>query len=187
MERQDTQLGGHVAPSLVMDEIDTPRLRLRAITRDDVDLLVALDADPEVMRFISGGSPSSRSDVVETTEASLGHRWIATERSTDNFVGWFGLRPSAAAEAELGYRLQRSAWGNGYASEGARAVIDLGFRQRELERIWAQTMTVNESSRRVMDACGMRYVRTFHMDWGEVIDGSEEGDVEYELLRRDYL
>ena len=50
--------------------------------------------------------------------------------------------------------------------------------------MWAQTMTVNDASRRVMERCGLRYVRTFFEEWSEgPIDGSEHGDVEYELLR----
>jgi RimJ/RimL family protein N-acetyltransferase len=166
-----------------MESIETPRLVLRPITLGDIDLLVQLDADPEVMRYISGGRPSTPTEIRQTVEESLGHRWIASERATDDFIGWFSLRPSAPAEAELGYRLRRQAWGRGNGSGGVRALIDYGFREQKLDRIWAQTMTVNVNSRRVMEACGMRHVRTFHFDWGEVIDGSEEGDVEYELLR----
>lgn len=166
-----------------MESIETERLVLRPITLADVDLLVQLDADPEVMRYISGGRPSTPTEVRQTVQESLGHRWVALERETGDFVGWFSLRPSAPTEAELGYRLRRQAWGQGYGSGGARALIDYGFKEQQLDRIWAQTMTVNTNSRRVMEACGMRHVHTFHLDWGEVIDGSEEGDVEYELFR----
>jgi len=63
------------------------------------------------------------------------------------------------------------------------ALIDFGFSVRGLDRIWAQTMTVNQRSRRVMEACGMTQVRTFRMDWPEVIDGTEYGDVECEIRR----
>lgn len=47
-------------------------------------------------------------------------------------------------------------------------------------------MTINTASRRVMERCGLRYVRNFHTDWREPIEGTELGDVEYELLRADW-
>ena len=53
-------------------------------------------------------------------------------------------------------------------------------------RVWAQTMTVNEPSRRVLERSGLRFVRTFHLEWPEPIEGTELGDVEYELLREEW-
>jgi RimJ/RimL family protein N-acetyltransferase len=47
-------------------------------------------------------------------------------------------------------------------------------------------MTVNARSRRVMERCGLRYVRTFHLEWPEPIEGTEEGDVEYELTKAEW-
>lgn len=160
----------------------TRRLALRPLTADDVDLLVALDADPEVMRYLTGGRPTPRPEVEATVRASLGHRWIATERATGAFVGWFALRPTGDRERELGYRLVRSAWGRGLATEGARALVVSAF-DHDVDRVWAQTMAVNLASRRVLERCGLRDVRTVHLDWPDPIEGSELGDVEYERLR----
>jgi len=170
----------------VVEPVTTARLALRGITPDDVDFLVELDADPEVMRFISGGRATPRAEAARIIERSVGHRWVAFERDGDAFVGWFGLRPSGAHERELGYRLRRSFWGRGLASEGALALIDTAFTQLDAQRVWAQTMTVNVASRAVMDRCGMRYVRTFHLEWPEPIEGTEHGDVEYELTRSEW-
>jgi RimJ/RimL family protein N-acetyltransferase len=171
----------------VLDGFDTERLRLRALTLDDVDLLVALDSDPEVMRYINGGRPTPRAETEAVVRRSLDHRWLAFERSTGAFVGWFGLRPSGTArERELGYRLRQETWGNGYATEGSRALIVAAFTELGVSRVWAQTMTVNTRSRRVMERCGMRFVRTFHLEWPEPIAGTELGDVEYELLKHDW-
>ena len=61
--------------------METERLTLRPITEDDVDLLVALDADPAVMRFINGGRPSTRAEVEEKVLAAIGHRWVAFDRA----------------------------------------------------------------------------------------------------------
>ena len=170
----------------MIEPVATPRLNLRPITIDDVDLLVALDADPEVMRYINGGRPSPRDEVERIVRRALGHRWIAYERDGDAFVGWFGLRPIGAHERELGYRMRRACWGRGLATEGSRALIDLAFGRLAASRVWAQTMTVNARSRAVMERCGMRYVRTFHLEWPEPIEGTEQGDVEYEVTRADW-
>ena len=107
--------------------LETGRLILRRFTDDDVDLLVELDADPEVMRYINGGEPTSRAEVAdEVLPAFLGYYerypgygfWAAIEKSTGDFLGWFHFRPKEggfADEPELGYRLLRSAWGQNSA------------------------------------------------------------------------
>jgi RimJ/RimL family protein N-acetyltransferase len=164
----------------------TERLRLRAITADDVDLLVALDADPAVMRFISGGAPTAPDEAERILKRSLGHRWIAHDRATDEFIGWFGLRPSGEKTRELGYRLRQASWGQGFATEGARALISEAFTRLGVERVRAQTMTVNIASRRVMEHCGLRFVRIFFLEGLEPIEGSDEGDVEYELTKAEW-
>lgn len=169
-----------------MERIQTERLVLRPLRRDDVDLLVALDSDPEVMRFINGGRASTRHEVERIVSESVGHRWVALLRSTDEFVGWFGLRPIGEDDYELGYRLRRVAWGKGLASEGSRALVDAAFADLGARRVRAETMTVNAASRRVMERCGLRYVRTFHLEWDDPIDGTELGEVEYELLKQDW-
>ena len=110
------------------EPLETERMTLRPITTDDVDLLVALDSDPAVMRFINGGKPTHTREAERIVQRSLGHRWLAFDKATDEFVGWFGIRPSAANSRELGYRLRRAAWGKGLATEGSLAVI--GWRSR---------------------------------------------------------
>jgi RimJ/RimL family protein N-acetyltransferase len=172
----------------VTARIDTERLVLRPLRVDDVDELVRLDADPEVMRYLTGGKPSSREQVEDRVRARIGYRWMAYERSecsTGAFVGWFALQPSSDMpdERELGYRLRRAMWGKGYATEGSLALIRLAFTTLAVRRVWACTMAVNVRSRRVMERCGMRYVRTFHLQWEDPIPGTAEGEVEYELLR----
>jgi RimJ/RimL family protein N-acetyltransferase len=164
----------------------TERLRLRPITVDDVDVLVALDSDPAVMRFISGGAPTARDEAERIVSRALGHRWIAYDRATDEFIGWFGLRPSDENTRELGYRLRQASWGRGLATEGSRALIATSFTDFGTERIWAQTMTVNTASRRVMERCGLRFVRTFHLAGLEPIEGSDRGDVEYEITKAEW-
>lgn len=176
--------------------LQTERLTLRALTDADVDQVLELHNDPEVMRYINGGRPISREAFVRETLPPFlrccpctGDRafFIAQERDTENFLGWFEFRPTAddnCSTVELGYRLGRTAWGRGLATEGARALIRKGFTELGVERVTANTMTVNVRSRRVMEKAGLSHVRSFFEEWPDRIDGSEDGDVEYELTRR---
>ncbi len=178
--------------------LETERLQLRRFTADDVDNLVDLDADPAVMRYITGGRGTTRTEVAESVlPAFLAYYdrfegygfWAAVEKSTGAFVGWFHFRPEPDAAAdvpELGYRLRRSAWGLGYATEGARALIDKGFLDLDVRRVTASTMAVNTASRRVMEKAGMTAVRSFFQEWPEAVAGDEMGDVEYAVTREEW-
>jgi len=188
--------------------LETERLILSEFTEDDVDNLVELDSDPEVMRYLNGGIPSPRLLV----ERSILPRflsyyqrydgfgvWAAIEKSSGAFIGWFSLRPhdeSCPDEVELGYRLRRSAWGHGYATEGARALIRKGFTELGVQRVTANTYEHNAASRRVMEKAGMTLVRSYrptldeltnetsnHLTVGAVWDGDE---VEYALTKTDW-
>ncbi|MEV7886492.1 GNAT family N-acetyltransferase [Streptomyces sp. NPDC002817] len=180
--------------------LTTERLRLRAFTEADADVAVlfALDNDPDVMRYLNGGRPTSL-DAIRTRSLPhllhdypcLGTRgfWAAEEKTTGVFLGWFEFRPleeHSAEVVELGYRLNKAAWGRGYATEGCRALIDKGFGELGVERVTANTMTVNTGSRRVMEKAGLTFVRGFSSEWPEAIEGSEHGEVEYELTRADW-
>ena len=88
--------------------------------------------------------------------------------------------------SSAGYRLRRTAWGKGYATEGARALVDLAFREHGARRVYAETMAVNTASRRVMEKAGLKYARTFLMEFADNVPGTEYGEVEYELLREDW-
>ena len=178
--------------------LETERLILRRFTPEDVDLLAEMDSDPEVMRYLTGGTPTPREKIAtETLPRALNDyargddlgRWAAIEKATGAFIGWFGLRrheDSPPGEVELGYRLRRSAGGKGYATEGSRALIRKGFAELGVQRVVANTMTVNRASRRVMEKLGMTHVRTYFLDWPEAIEGSEHGDVEYALRKEEW-
>ncbi|MER6401353.1 GNAT family N-acetyltransferase [Kitasatospora sp. NPDC001603] len=178
--------------------LTTERLVLRRFTPADVDHLVELDGDPEVTRHLTGGRATPR-EVVEREllplyfdhyrrYGDLGW-WAAEERVGGAFLGWFEFRPTDRrdrGEVELGYRLRRPAWGRGYATEGARALIRRGFTELGVRRVVAYTMTVNRGSRRVMEKAGLQFVRTFHEEYPEAIPGSEHGEVEYALEAADW-
>jgi RimJ/RimL family protein N-acetyltransferase len=138
------------------------------------------------MRFISGGEPTAPGEAERIVRRSLGHRWVAFEQATDAFIGWFGLRPSDPDQRELGYRLRQEAWRRGLATEGSRALITEAFTNLGVTRVWAQTMAVNVASRQVLERCGLRFVRSFHLQGLQPIEGSDQGDVEYELTKAEW-
>ncbi|MFJ3104264.1 GNAT family N-acetyltransferase [Streptomyces sp. NPDC086835] len=178
--------------------LETGRLTLRAFTDVDAGEVRGIIDDAEVMRYINGGRPSAPGEVERELMPRLLHRyrcfggpgfWVAEERGSGRFLGWFVFRPESedsSREVELGYRLGRAAWGRGLATEGSLALIHKGFSELGVERVTANTMTVNTRSRRVMEKVGLRFVRTFFEEWPEQIEGSELGDVEYALTREEW-
>lgn len=174
------------------------RLVLRRFTADDLDELEALDADPEVMRYINGGRPTPREVLRDEVlpfwldfygRGEAWGFWAAVNRTSGAFLGWFHLRPDRddpPDQPELGYRLRRQAWGAGLATEGSRALIDKAFGELGASRVHATTMAVNAGSRRVMEKAGMSLVRLFHGEWPEPIPGDEHGDVEYAITRAEW-
>lgn len=178
--------------------LETERLILRRFTPDDVEVVTALDADPAVMRYVTGGRPTPREEIRDEYLPSWlayyekGDQygfWAAVEKRTGGFIGWFHLRPQsddADDEPELGYRLIVSAWGLGYATEGSRALIRKAFAGLGARRVHATAMVVNVASWRVMEKAGLRRVRVFHQPWPDRIEGEEHGDVEYSLTRAEW-
>jgi RimJ/RimL family protein N-acetyltransferase len=150
-----------------------------------------------VRRFVEDGTPVTREEAMSTIAHWVRHHeqsqlfgfWAAVEKETGAFLGWFHLRPrpdGPPAEPELGYRLVRSAWGRGLATEGSRALVDRAFATPGVARVVAETMAVHTASRRVMEKSGLRLVRAFVADWPVRIDGDEHGDVEYAITRDDW-
>lgn len=172
--------------------LETERLVLRRLTAGDAELLVQLDSDLEVMRYLTG-QPTPRDEIEQKMlpgilaayerHPQLG-TFAAHEQSSGTFLGWFGLQATAAAGVvDVGYRLNRSAWGLGYATEGTRALIAKAFTELGMEKVVADTMAVNTKSRRVMVKSGLRFVRIFHEHFDDPLPGSEHGEVEYAVDR----
>jgi RimJ/RimL family protein N-acetyltransferase len=177
--------------------LQTARLTLRQFTAGDEDNLVSLNSDPEVMRYLTGGRPvpgreEIRDEIIPFHLAAYGRHpgfgtWAADDIATGQFLGWFHLRPRGSDGAiDLGYRLHRSVWGNGYATEGSRALIDKGFTEHDIDGVVAETMTVNLASRRVMEKCGLTLIGVNFVDEPYHIDGADQGHVEYQLTRADW-
>jgi RimJ/RimL family protein N-acetyltransferase len=174
----------------------TERLLLVPLADRHVELEVELDSDPEVLRYLEGRA-RSRDEVL----ASHARRMALTSRvdglgfwmafgSVGEFVGLMMLPPAHGPDqpddptvCDLGYRLLRRHWGKGLASEASRALLRHAFDTIGQSRVIAQTMAVNTASRGVMEAVGMRYVRTYFPPWDDPLPGADQGEVEYEITR----
>ena len=178
----------------------TQRIRLVPMTTQHLPHLVELDSDPEVLRYILGRARSEQEvhdywgPVCADTEndsVALGW-WVGFRRADGDFLGWWDLSPDGSTpapptRAEAGWRLARRHWRQGYATEGARALLHHGFVSRGLRTVWAETMAVNQPSRAVMTRLGMRHVRTDHRSWDDPLPGAEHGEVVYEITRDEWL
>lgn len=188
----------------------TARLLLVPLADRHLDLEVRLDSDAEVLRYISGRARSR--DEVAVSHArrmaladrvdGLGY-WLAfgsggamrgttpPEREDEGeFVGLMMLPPAHGPDqpddptvCDLGYRLVRRYWRQGLASEASRTLLRHAFDSVGQGRVIAQTMAANAGSRGVMEAIGMRYVRTYFPSWEEPLPDADRGEVEYEITR----
>lgn len=152
--------------------IETERLILRDWREADVAPFAAMGRDPEVMAFI--GPPLDDEGVRAAIERQHGFQlahgycfWAVERRDDAAFLGFCGLKPGAPGtpienEVEIGWRLARHAWGQGYAREAAAASLDWGW-GRGMRRIAAITVPANARSWRLMERLGMR--RLFDRDF----------------------
>ncbi len=153
--------------------IKTARLTLRGFAPDDVDRLAAILGDPEVMRYMPGGKPWSREKSEAIWQNILDHweqygfGWWAVVCNADaELIGWCGLTYlDELSETEVAYLLDKPYWGRGFATQAARASLNYGFEQRNLDRIIALAHIENGASRRVMEKIGMAYEKEIHL-WG---------------------
>ena len=144
--------------------LQTLRLDLREFVAGDADEVWRLDQDPGVMRYIGNGSLSTRAQVAASMKRiprvyrlypGLG-TWRASRRDTGAYIGWFTLKYiPKTVEVEVGYRLLREAWGQGFATEGATELVRYGFDSVGLYRIIGVTHPDNIASQRVLMKAGL--------------------------------
>jgi RimJ/RimL family protein N-acetyltransferase len=156
--------------------LGTERLVLRRFTEADAEALLLLESDPEVLRYV-GRKPLPD---VESYRRHIRSRfllydgkpgchgaWAVLERASGEVIGGCSLRPAldaphAAAmaygpgEVELGYGLRRSSWGQGYATELARALVRRAFNGPDADRVVASVCAANTASIRVLEKAGLR-------------------------------
>lgn len=194
-------------PQLSLPNLCTERLILIPLAHDHLEFEIALDADPQVIKYIfkhprtedEVRSGHQRRMAIPRASPGLGFWVTYLNTSPSEPIGLFLLEPpkrddqfqagiSRDKTAEIGYRLASNSWGQGYAAEGARELLRYGFQDLGLERVFGETMAVNAGSRKTMEKIGMKAVRTFHLDLAEVekIEGTEKGEIEYAILREEW-
>ena len=167
-------IGLRMGHALVNEVIQTARLNLRRATEVDLPLYCSrIYGDPAVMRFLPGGRAQSLTDslprarghlIDHWVECGLG-TWLVEERDTSRVVGHCGLHTwPGTLDIEVMYALEPSAWGKGYATEGARAAVQYGFERRSLSRIIAAAFVSNEGSIRVMQKLGFTFWKGFEFE-----------------------
>lgn len=145
--------------------IDTPRLRLRAFEQADLDRYAAMCADAEVMRHIGEGGAVGRDVAWRQMAAFLGHwalrgygMWAIERRDDGTLIGRAGfLHPEGWPGLEVGWLLERAAWGQGLAFEAARAAIDWGRRERGMGELISLIRDGNTRSEALALRLGARH------------------------------
>ena len=154
-----------MARSAIRILLRTLRLTMREFTAADFDDLLRLDSDPRVLKYINGGKPMSRDEVGAAVQRVTGYYalypglgvWRASRRDNGAFIGWYCLKYCPpTTDVEVGYRLLFNAWGKGFATEGARALVDYGFRRLGVMRIIGVTHPGNKASQHVLQKSGLR-------------------------------
>ena len=150
--------------------LHTPRLTLRDLDPyHDAPALFELNTDPEVVRY-TGDGPFDSLEAARTffinrravyDRDGMG-RWSVVRRPDGEFLGWCGLRLEDNGDVDLGYRFFRRHWGQGYATEAARACLTHGFSTLRLPRIMARIDPANHASLNVARKLGMRPLPGLH-------------------------
>jgi RimJ/RimL family protein N-acetyltransferase len=144
----------------------TERLRLRELRKSDLDDYAALNADPEVLRYLGGGmEPWDRGRTWRHLAFLMGSwelgeigTWAVEHRETGEFLGVIGFSfPEGWPGFELAWRLARRWWGHGYATEGARAALDHAFTVLRRDRVISLIHPGNRASIRVAERIGERF------------------------------
>jgi len=167
--------------------LSTKKIILKKFNKNDVDLLFQIDSDPRVMKFITLGIPRTFEDIKNISLPRILNSYkngqefglfAAYVKKTDDFIGWFQFEQDKDIDnaIEIGWRLKRDCWGNGYATEVAIALVEDGLKMNKM--IGVKAMSENKASIRVMEKAGLNFAEEF---WGDYEPHSENPDVRYEL------
>ncbi|WP_316570143.1 GNAT family N-acetyltransferase [Neobacillus sp. YIM B06451] len=165
--------------------LETERLKFRQMEHNDIELLMEIFADPIAMQYYP--STYSREAAmkwinwnIQSYEKHGTGLWICELKENDLFVGQCGIIPQIVdgqAEMEIGYLLVRKCWGQGFATEAARGLLEFGFNELGLTRIIATIYHKNAPSIKVAERIGMKFEkRTFVGKSDDVIYSIHKND-----------
>lgn len=167
--------------------IKTERIELKKFSKSDIGLIYELDGDSDVMRYLSLGKPKTLDEVTKESMPRIlksytnGHNYgifAAYLKSNNTYIGWFQFEKDNDVKnaIEVGWRLKKEHWNNGYATEVGLSLVR---KAKQLnKKIVARAMIGNKPSIRVMEKIGLRFVKEF---WADYEPHSGAPDVLYEL------
>lgn len=159
--------------------IESERLLLRELLLSDIDGMYELDSDPEVHKYLGNNPVNNKDQLLSVIEFirqqyidnGIG-RWALIDKKTNSFIGWSGLKLVKEETNnhinfyDLGYRLIRKYWGNGYATESAEASLEYGFKTLQLNEIYAAAHIENKASNKILSKIGFQCLETFQDEYG---------------------
>lgn len=151
---------------------ETPRLFLRQFTEQDAPLIYKLNSDPDVVKYIHEPVLKSEAEarkiitdiILPQYKLNLG-RWAIHTKFDYEFIGWCGLKfIEETGIIDLGYRLLKTAWGKGYATEAAQYTLIYGLRDLNIETITGMAHVENIASIKILEKIGMKFNLTDIID-----------------------
>ena len=151
--------------------LNTSRLYLREFSNEDAIHFYLLNNDPEVIKYTGDPPFSSVKEAEEfienyTAYKDFGYgRWAVCLKENDIFIGFCGLKFHPEENiTEVGFRFFKKQWNKGFATESAKAVIAYGFNKLNLNKVYAHVQTDNFASQRVIEKCGLHFVKNIKHD-----------------------
>ncbi|MBN8834893.1 MAG: GNAT family N-acetyltransferase [Niastella sp. SCN 39-18] len=166
--------------------VETERLILRELEYTDENDLFEMDSDPEVHLYIENNPVKSIDEISKVIEIIKGQykengmaRWAVVDKLTNEFIGWSGLKyfnqplNNHHHFYELGFRFKKKHWGKGFATDSSTAILDYGFANLNVDKIFAITNPENVNSKKVLSKLGFNFQETFDYegvptDWFEL-------------------
>jgi [ribosomal protein S5]-alanine N-acetyltransferase len=151
--------------------LETERLYLRELNSKDAEEMYQLNLDEEVIKYTADEafeSIAAAKSFLESYDHYKKHgfgRWAVIRKSDDQFLGWCGLKYTAELnEFDIGFRFFKMYWNNGYATESAKACIELGFTKFKMPAIIGRVRKENLASITVLKKMGLTYFKSFDFD-----------------------
>lgn len=153
--------------------LKTERIHLRQYQPDDFDRLIELNSDPEVMTYLGGVAKNTYEETKIGVERTLYYQalyksqlGVFTAELNGEYIGWFLLRPDRRTlentkELEVGYRLKKRFWGQGYATEVSVALVERAFVELEAEMVFGLVSPSNKGSKRVLEKAGLQFIKEY--------------------------
>lgn len=151
--------------------LQTERLLLRELNPDDAENFYKLNLNPNVIKYTGNSACKDIDEAKEFLENYQDYklngfgRWAVIEKSTNEFLGWCGLKyDKNLDETDIGFRFFEEHWNKGLATESAKACIDYGFENLNLKTIIGRAISENIASIKVLEKIGLKFEREFDFD-----------------------